>query len=397
MKILYLSTVFPKENESSTIYTDLAEELALAHQVVVMTCSERKYNQKTHISSEFGCKVIRVKTGNLYDVNYIEKGISLLILPHIFKNAIKKYVKKENFDLILYEAPPTMLYQAIKYTKKIYKAKTFLMLKDIFPQNAVDIGIVKKNSILYYIFKHSEFKLYQISDHIGCMSAENMKYVSEHNPTISDKVCYFPNTKKLSLNPSNSDQKEKLREKYSIPKGKVIFVFGGNMGKPQGIPFLCSAVKSCQDIKSAYFIFVGRGTEKKLVTEKLASVSNVLVLNNLSREEYSTLLSLCNVGIISLDYRFTIPNYPSRILSYMENSIPILAVTDPVSDIQALIKNTNCGLWNPSNSEKIFKQSVQLLLDKDLRNLLGKNGHTYFLNHFLVNKSKILLEKIVQN
>ena len=76
MKILYISTLFPKATDNSTIYTDLAEELVKAgHDLTVVAATNKQSIGKTDFSNERGCRVLRVKVGNLYNVGFLEKGI----------------------------------------------------------------------------------------------------------------------------------------------------------------------------------------------------------------------------------------------------------------------------------------------------------------------------------
>ena len=177
MKILYISTVFPRPECSSTIYTDLAEALAeKGHDVVVVAAEEKKKYQSGGIQEERGCKVLRARIGNMYDVGLIEKGISVISLAFYMKKTIKKELSKETFDLILFEAPPATLVGVVSYAKKMFKAPAYLMMKDIFPQNAIDIGLIKRG-IIYYYFRLKEKQLYKQADMIGCMSEGNRQYI----------------------------------------------------------------------------------------------------------------------------------------------------------------------------------------------------------------------------
>lgn len=393
MKILYISTVFPKEEENSTIYTDLAEEMVkYGHVVTVLVAEERKKTTYTTSGIERGCKIIRVKTGNMYDVNIFEKGISIITLEFFLKRALFKYLRNESFDLILFEAPPVTLSGVVKYAKKIYKAPAFLMMKDIFPQNAVDIGMMKKGSLIHKFFLIKEKKLYRVADNIGCMSEGNRQYISCHSNISLNKISIFPNTKKIH---EIHKRDILIREKYKIPLNKTIFVFGGNMGKPQGIKFLIDAIRKAQKINGAYFVLVGRGTEKEFVKKQLSDCSNVTIIDNLPREEYEKLISNCDVGIVSLDYRFTIPNYPSRILSYMEYGMPVLAATDKNTDFRDFVeKDAKCGKWCYSNSVNDFFNNVEeLTLNSVERKCLGDNGKKYLYKYLQVDKSVELLEQ----
>ena len=167
------------------------------------------------------------------------------------------------------------------------------------------------------------------------------------------------------------------------------------MGKPQGIPFLAEAIRTLDKKSDAFFLLVGRGSEKAYLTETLKDCSNVSILNELSREEYDSLLNICDVGIISLDHRFTIPNYPSRILSYMDYSLPVLAVLDPVTDFNKLIEDADCGYWCLSDSMTDFLHIVEKFCqDKEKRIQFGKNGRQYLEANLGVETSVRILEDI---
>jgi len=397
MNILYISTVFPRLEDSATIYTDLAEELALrGHKVFVLAAEEKKKYKDSVISDERGCRVFRTKIGNMYDVGIIEKGVSVLTLTYYMKSAIKKHLPQEKIDLILFEAPPLTLAGVVAYAKRKYKAPAYLMMKDIFPQNALDIGIIKKG-LIYYFFKFKEKKLYCTADIIGCMSEGNRKYIEQHNKVPKEKLKIFPNTKKIQ-EVKLVNRNYEMRGKYSIPKDRVVFVFGGNMGRPQGIPFLCKAVKELEHKSRAYFVFVGRGTEKCHLEKELTNCSNAVILDNLSREEYEKLVLECDVGIVSLDYRFTIPNYPSRALSYLEHGMPILAATDKNTDFKELIEHAKCGIWCYSDSLEEFCKTVEVFVsDSGLRREMGKNGRRYIEKYLDVSVSVQLLEAQVHD
>lgn len=393
MNILYISTVFPNETENSTIYTDLAEELVRrGHSVTVVAAEEKKKKLETRIVNQRGCTVLRVRCGNMYDVPKLTKGFSILTLSYYMKLAMKKYLKAQNTDLILFEAPPVTLSGVVNKAKRLFNAPAFLMMKDIFPQNAVDLGMMKKNGIIYKYFKYKENQLYKIADNIGCMSEGNRQYIHNHSNINLDKLSIFPNTKRIKPF-ENIKKNNSIREKYGIPVNSIVFVFGGNMGKPQGMIFLAEAIEKSSCIDNAFFVLVGRGTEKNYIEKKLKNNKNVLICDNLPRDEYEQLILSCNVGIVSLDSRFTIPNYPSRILSYMEYCMPVLATTDSNTDFKDLIKSSKCGYWCSSDDVDTFVNYVRKFTENEyLREDMGRNGRKYIENNFNVGISVDLIE-----
>ncbi len=385
MNLLFLTLLdFHSLNEHN-IYTDLLREFQKnGHRVYVISPSERRNGEKTRIIQEKNANILKLRIGNTQKTNLIEKGISTLTIEPIFINGIKKYFSNVKFDLVMYSTPPITLCKAIEYVKKRDRAKTYLLLKDIFPQNAVDLGMMKTTGIkglLYQYFRNKEKKLYAISDHIGCMSPANVEYVLKHNPEIDPKrveVC--PNCIEVVDKSVDAETRKQIRKKYQIPDDKMVFVYGGNLGKPQGIDFLIDCLRSQKNNQAAFFLIIGDGTEYgklKAFTESEPQ-ENVRLMQRLPKEDYDTLVGACDVGMIFLDHRFTIPNFPSRLLSYMQAKIPVLACTDPNTDIGKVITEGGFGWWCESDDAAKFVKIAKQVCNQDFTQM--QKNEEKFLN-----------------
>lgn len=392
MNVLFLTMSSGMENiETSGIYTDLMRKFRdEGHEVYIIFPRERRLGLPTELKTEGHVHSLGVKTLNVTKTSVIEKGIGQVLLESQFKSALKKYFGDVKFDLILYSTPPITFTKVIKYAKKRNpNALSYLMLKDIFPQNAVDLGMLSKTGlkgILYKSFRHKEKILYRISDYIGCMSPANVKYVLEHNPEVNpDKVEIAPNSYDVPVILSSSD-KDSIRKKYGLPIDKPVFIYGGNMGKPQGIPFLLECMKAVKDRDDCHFVIVGNGTEypKLEAWVKESMPKAVSLFRRIPKDDYDLLANACDVGLIFLDYRFTIPNYPSRLLPYLMEKKPIIAATDSNCDTGTIAEANGYGFWCPSNSVEAFVSAVDKMLASDIK-LMGENGYNFYLNNYTTN------------
>lgn len=395
MNILYISISFPKENKGNNLYTDLAEELAEKHKLTVVVAEQKVNTDKTYLNKERNFEVLRVKTGNMFNVNLIEKAISYITMQRKLKKAIKKYLSKERYDVILFMAPPVTIGSVVKYAMKKYNAISYLMQKDIFPQNSLDLGLMSKKNPAYYYFKYKEKNMYKIATKIGCMSQGNIEYLLQNNKKLSkDKLELFPNTITLR---EFSNNKNIIRQKYNIPEEKVLALYGGNFGKPQGIDFIIKVLDKYKNDERVVFFFSGKGTEKEKLYKHIKEndIKNVIIIDYLPKQEYNDILKETDIGLIFLDYRFTIPNIPSRTLSYFEYSLPIMAATDKNTDYKDLLVNhVKAGLWCESNNiEEFKKQFDYLITHKEERIKMGQNGRRYLEEELTTKKSVQILEK----
>ncbi|WKW45564.1 glycosyltransferase family 4 protein [Myroides sp. JBRI-B21084] len=397
MNILFLTLVEINSIEDRGIYHDLLRKFRNeGHDVNIVTPVERRKGISTNFCQKEGVSILQVKTFNIQKTNIIEKGIGTLAIEYQYLSAIKKHFSNKKFDLVLYSTPPITFAKVIEFVKKRDHAKSYLLLKDIFPQNAVDMFMLKKNSFLHKQFVKKEKKLYQISDTIGCMSPANANFVLEHNPEIEEsKVEVNPNTIEPKVFISSNEQKNAMRKKYGVPIDKKVLVYGGNLGKPQGLEFLLDTIKSTIN-KHAYFLIVGDGTEFIRIKKWFEKINptNAKLIQRLPKEDYDNLLVTCDVGLIFLDKNFKIPNFPSRLLSYLEMRMPVIAATDSNTDIGDIIEKAHCGYKVIAGNQEEMQRKLNFLLNQDL-NKLGENAEKLLLDEYTVDKSyKLIIEKI---
>lgn len=390
MRILFLSLSRFDDVNVRGIYSDLMREfIKRGNEVYIASPTERRFGKKTHLIEDGRCHILKIKTLNIQKTNVIEKGIGTLLLEWQFDKAIRKYWGDVRFDLVLYSTPPITFNKVIERVKRRCGCRSYLMLKDIFPQNAVDLGMMKEGSLLHRMFRRKEERLYDISDRIGCMSPANCEYVIKHNPKVdSAKVELCPNAiMPVEIAPLSADERTELLARLGIPTDKTLFIYGGNLGKPQGIDFLLKVIEANEENKNSYIIVVGSGTEYERMKCWFDKVNphNAKLIAALPKTEYDNLIRACHIGLIFLDSRFTIPNYPSRLLSYLENRMPVLLATDENTDMGRIAEQEGFGLWCKSgNLSKFMANMASLSMDNSSVIKMGKTGEKYLLKHYTV-------------
>jgi glycosyltransferase involved in cell wall biosynthesis len=386
VKVLFITLVATKDINNRGLYNDLLRKFAEhGHDIYVVAPTERRNKQQTHLIKTNNASIVNVRTLNIQKTNLIEKGLGSLLLEYQYLNAIKKYFSDVTFDLIIYSTPPITFGKVINYIKQKDNAFAYLLLKDIFPQNAVDMGFMKENSFIHKFFRKKEEYLYKISDKIGCMSPANVQYVIDHNKYLAkDKVEVCPNSIEPLPIVEDTHQTSAIKEKYNIPNDKTVFVYGGNLGKPQGIDFLITVLDANKTNPNYYFLIIGDGTEyAKLDTWFKGNRPINAQLNQvLPKDDYDKLLKACDVGMLFLDERFTIPNFPSRMLSYMENEMPTIAATDINTDIGDIMENGQFGLWAKSGDIETFNKNLEQFKDRSLIKKMGKNAQLYLKENY---------------
>ena len=386
MNILFISIAWPSPAEKN-LYTDLMDEfVANGHTVSVIGTHNSENQIKDELTFENGIRVLRIVSGKIRKTSHLRKAVSLLTLNRRILSAIEKYLEKERFDLIIGPTPPVTLSSLFKKLKKKYNAPFYLLLKDIWPQGSVDLKVLRKYGLPWIYLRSHEKRTYKTADYIGCMSQMGVDYIYSKNNFLSvSKLEVCPNCIRPSLEIPVSDSGN-IRSKYNIPEDACVFIFSGNLGIGHGLEFLMNAIKQLSDYKKAFFVIGGAGTQLKYLKEKKQEFSykNLFLYEWLPREDFSRILAASDVGLILL-YRYTVPQFPSRLLSYLDYSKPVLCAANNHTDMGRIIEDSGCGRSIMHGNTEQFIEAVKEFSENELeRRRMGENGHKLFLENYTV-------------
>ena len=397
MRFLYAAISYPDVSRNTNMYTSFFKRLAgQGHEVRVIAPS---FGIPTHVSREGGIPVLRVKSGDIFNTNLIVKGMNTLLLNHRYTIAMKKFWPNWPMNWVITSTPPITLSPLLSSLKTRYKSKVYLILRDIFPQNAKDLGLIN-NPLIFSYFRKRERHLYKISDLIGCMSPGNSEYLRRQDPAIltNNKLTYFPNWIEPTIEDSKHTRMSGFRKRFKL-ESKFIALFGGNFGKPQKIDSILDLAQQVQHLRDVAFFLIGDGTEKERIQNaaRHRNLKNVIFFDRLPRDEYQSLINEADIGLVNLDEKFTIPNIPSRTLGYWDAALPVLAATDKNTDLnENFLKKYNAGLWaETSDLNQYYSQFMRLYKDECLRKTMGQNGRKAVETEFSVQRAVCrLLEQV---
>ena len=401
VKILIVTSSYPPEIRSSShLMQELAEELAVrGHQVCVATtypsmnlADNMKAAHYPEYSNENSVDVIRIKTGMHPHLkgNFFQRGISQLILPYIFFNRIKKYVA-EDLDAVIVYSPPLTLSITGKKIKQKYAARFILNVQDIFPQNAIDLGIISNPAIVKF-FEMIEKDAYRQADVITVHSEGNLNLLSKRPMFPANKATVLHNWVSIDSAKSFADSNSYRRQLNLV--GKFVFFFGGVLGPSQGLDLLLKAARQLEKYDEIRFLIAGDGLEKaRLETmARQMAIGNVIFHPFVSKDDYERLLSEIDVGLVCLSSQNMTPVVPGKILGYMAASVPVAALINRESDGHQIIHEAECGVSEVSGD---LDRAVELLLniynDRDNLDQYGINGRKYAVKHF---SKKVCIDKI---
>jgi glycosyltransferase involved in cell wall biosynthesis len=363
MKIALISVHYPPFRSSCAVQMrDLAQELLiLGHEPIVIVPSEG-LEKAFIIEIVDGVQVFRFSAFKTVDIGNNKRGINEILLPFI----ILYRIRKSNFPIkelnaIVWYSPTIFFGPIVRFLKSSSNCPTYLVLRDIFPEWTLDLGILKKGPI-YYLFKLVAKYQYSVADIIGVQTSSNLKYLESWAKKPNKKLEVLNNW--LSL--ANS-QKTSISLTDTCLNGRRIFIYIGNMGIAQGMDILIDLAESMQNRKDVGFLFVGRGTEVENLQTSVSDkkLDNVLFYNEIDSNEIPSLLDMCHIGLIALDPRHKSHNIPGKFLTYMQAGLPVLARVNPDTDLVDLIKSENVGRVYIGDEVDDFRNLAEDLIDNE--------------------------------
>jgi glycosyltransferase involved in cell wall biosynthesis len=394
MNILFVTIAWPEKGRRN-LYTDLMSEFSShGHSVTVLCSREKSAGKPDSFEHEDGIKVLRVKTGNIKKSGTAEKALSLMFLGRNFRKGVRRYLADSEFDLILFNTPPITLSGFLQHLKKRYSAPLYLLLKDMWPYGFADFGVIKEGGMAYnYLLRH-EKRIFEISDHIGCMSPKGVDFVLNNYPEMDrDKVEVSPNSMKItrrsdSTNDNNSDNR--VRAKYGIPDDATVFIFSGNLGLGHGLDFLVESIIKLKSYEKAFFLIGGAGTHFSRIKKRMDEENppNAYMYSYLPDEDFKELMSVCDVGLILLDCKYSYPQFPSRLLGYLHDKMAVLCAVNRETDIGDIVERNEAGLSTIHGDLDGFMNAIYKLCENSgATKEMGRNGFDLLQREYSAERS----------
>ena len=353
------------------------------HEVSVITPNINT-SEKLIIDNLDGIDIYRFKSGKIKNVNKIQRAINETLLSFNAWNNCKDFIINNPHDIIIYYSPSIFFGSLVKKLKKQWNAKSYLILRDLFPQWAIDNNLLKENSIITKYFQYFEKINYDNADRIGVMSDNNLKWFNN----------YYKNNKKVEVlynwaNPIKYNGTEnKYKKKLGI-ENKIVYFYGGNLGHAQDMMNIIRLVINMKDVTNAHFVLVGAGDEFDLIKDAInkESLVNITLLPSVNQTEFKQMLYEFDVGLFTLNKNHNTHNFPGKILGYLVEELPILGSINKGNDLKDILEQHNAGLISVNPDDKLFYKNALYLLEEENRKVISTNAYNLLVNKFSVQNS----------
>jgi glycosyltransferase involved in cell wall biosynthesis len=372
----------PHLESTAKLIHDLGVEFRRhGHEVTILTPSDA-ISSAFQVSIEDDLRIVRVKTGKIKGSTRLFRAIREARLSATMWRRAKHFLSAIRADLIIFYSPTIFFGALVRRLKVRWGCPAYLILRDIFPQWAVDAGILRKGIVWRY-FRKREIEQYEVADLIGVESQANLGYFARNFPDRRFPLQVLYNWTSLAHRDLPSTG---YRERLGL-KDKVIFLYGGNLGVVQDLDNILRLSTRLMPYRHVHFVLVGDGSESSRLKQIIAErdLFNIHILPAVPEHEYMSMLSEADVGLISLDRRLKTHNLPGKLLGYLYCGKPVLASINPGNDLFEILEKYQAGfcLIN-GDDDNLFGAALKLADDLEIRKSMGKNSREVLERLFLV-------------
>lgn len=307
-----------------------------------------------------GVQVLRLPGLRTRDTAYVRRALSEFVLPFVMMRSLRKSpLSRTPWRLAVWYSPTIFFGPLIWVLRRACNCRTYLILRDIFPEWALDLGLMRKG-LAYAFFKGVAAFQYAMADTIGVQTPSNLAYLAGWAGRPGRRLEVLRNWQYRVHNAGSS-----IVVDHTPIRGRKIFVYIGNMGVAQGMDILIELAERLKHRRDIGFLFVGRGSEVPRLKASLAerSMTNTLFFDEIDSSEMGGLLAQCHVGLLALDPRHRTHNIPGKFVTYLLAGLPVLARVNPGTDLAHLIEEEGIGRVHTGESADPLQASALELAD----------------------------------
>ena len=362
MRIALIADTFPPLRTSGAVQLrDLSWEFARqGHQLTVLLPAS-DLDRDWELQNADGVEVLRLRAPRTKDIGYVRRTLGELLMPFaMLRNLRKSPLARQKWDGVVWYAPSIFHGPLARALKRASGCKGYLIIRDIFPEWAVDMGLMGRG-LPYRFFDAVARYQYSVADVIGVQTPGNLAYFENWRQLPG-------RTLEVLQNWLGEPAKKPcaIRVDATLLAGRKVFVYAGNMGVAQGMDRVLDLAERLLHRVDVGFLFVGRGSDaaRLKTTAQARGLSNVVFFDEIDPDEIPDLYAQCSVGIVALDPRHQSHNIPGKFLTYMQSGLPVLANVNAGNDLAALIRREQVGQVCESNDVEQLARMAETLLSQ---------------------------------
>ena len=373
-------------NEMTQVWSKLGHKITVLGGMVNYTTGLKpaRYKGKHYFKDNNfypNVDVLRCHVSESYNVNFLGRlwGYFSFMFSAIWGGLRKT---KGKYDIILVTSPPLFVGMTAYILSKIKRVPFVFEVRDLWPESAIDTGVLKNKLIIKLAFWFEKF-LYKRAKFINVLTpAFRDKLIEKGIP--AEKIKFIPNAADFTLSDKLSDFDGKAFKKELGLENNFVITYVGAHGVANHLIQLLDAAEYLRNT-NIVFQLIGSGMQKKMLveeTKKRALEAHIIFRDPVAKEEVFKYIIASDMGASVLKKVDTFKTiYSNKSFDYMSCKIPILLAIDGVS--RELVENAQCGIYVEPENGKDIADKLKLICKQPHELIeMGESGYCFAKKHF---------------
>lgn len=285
-----------------------------------------------------------------------------------------------------------------KVSKKL-NAEFISEIRDLWPETLIELGSLKRNSVIARILYALEKYVYKRSEKVIVTAPGMIDYIARRG-IKKERIHYINN----GVDIQTYDERKQANDLNDTPvrfnRRKFNVVYLGSIGTANALDTLINAAKIIMDmgIADIQFTLVGNGplTEKLKKNAEDLRLKNIEFFSSVAKQYVPGLLSYADCLVFSANdsplYRYGVS--ANKLFDYLCSSKPIIFAMNTINDF---IKESGCGISiKPEDAAQMAEAILEIYdMSEEERSEMGSKGRAFVEKNYdipiLVNK----LEEVI--
>jgi len=372
----------PSLASTSQLMTDLAKGIAQRGYIVhVFTAIQAK-----KIPEAFTNLVVKRSFAPIQNSNNIFGKIISSLFFLIGALFFVLFQQSKVAPLLIASNPPYIGIIGVIF-KFIRGGEYYFILQDIFPESAVLSGIIKSDSLAFWLFSQITYLTCKSAKKTIVLSTSMQSFLSQKYPDLSSRIVVIENWAIEDI-PDLEKQENDFAKQHNLTDIFTV-LYSGNIGRLHDIESIVTTAKLLAD-EPIRFVFIGDGPKTKYLEESIQAhqLTNILLLPLQPREKLSLTLTACDLSLVSLIEGAEQIVAPCKLYGILAAGRPIVAISAKDSYIDVMLSKYNCGVnCPPYQPEKLAVVLKQLANEPQTVKILGENAKNLYKQQYTFDRA----------
>ena len=344
-----------------------------------------KYKGKCFVKDAYDehTEVIRCHVSESYNVNFLGRlwGYFSFVFFSIWAGVFKT---KGKYDLILVTSPPLFVGVTAFVLSKIKRIPYVFEIRDLWPESAIDTGVVTNKLIIKISFWLEAF-IYKHATLINVLTPAFREALLTKKNIAASKIIYIPNAADFSLTEEllETFDAKAFRKEIGVSEETLLITYVGAHGIANHLIQLVEVAEQMQD-KPVFFLLIGDGMHKNMLKEEVVKrgLKNMKFVDSVPKKEVFKYILASDLGASVLKNVQAFKTvYSNKTFDYMACKKPILMAIDGIS--RQLVEEAKAGVYvEPENIADYIEKINDYLAHRARLEEQGLNGYHFALKSF---------------